>query len=99
MKYLKINELKNRKKFKKFEKKLIVLRCLFLVKRLHFSFKKQLLKRWFNICKVDNLFIFKNRCLFSNRGSSIYRDFGLSRLELRRMASKGLINGLQKSSW
>ncbi|MGA7721406.1 MAG: 30S ribosomal protein S14 [Ignavibacteriaceae bacterium] len=40
-----------------------------------------------------------NRCMFTGRARSYYRKFGISRLVLREMASKGEIPGLKKSSW
>jgi small subunit ribosomal protein S14 len=41
----------------------------------------------------------KNRCMFTGRGRSYYRKFGISRLVLREMALRGEIPGLKKSSW
>lgn len=41
----------------------------------------------------------KNRCMFTGRGRSYYRKFGVSRLVLREMALRGEIPGLKKSSW
>jgi small subunit ribosomal protein S14 len=40
-----------------------------------------------------------NRCMFTGRPRAYYRKFGISRLVLREMASKGEIPGLKKSSW
>ena len=41
----------------------------------------------------------KNQCLLSNRMRSIYKEFGLSRIKLRELASWGHIPGIKKSSW
>ncbi len=41
----------------------------------------------------------RNRCKLTGRSRSYYRKFGLSRVELRNMASFGEIPGLVKSSW
>ena len=41
----------------------------------------------------------KNRCKLTGRPRGFYRKFELSRIELRRCASFGLIPGLTKSSW
>ena len=41
----------------------------------------------------------KNRCKVTGRSRSYYRKFGLSRVELRDLASFGEIPGLVKSSW
>ena len=40
-----------------------------------------------------------NRCMITGRPRAYYRKFGISRLVLREMASKGVIPGLKKSSW
>ena len=42
---------------------------------------------------------FRNRCRITGRSRSVYRKFGLSRVELRDMASFGEIPGLVKTSW
>lgn len=41
----------------------------------------------------------RNRCNLSGRSRAYYRQFGLSRLALRDLGSKGQIPGLVKSSW
>ena len=42
---------------------------------------------------------FRNRCRITGRSRSVSRKFGVSRVELRQMASFGEIPGLVKSSW
>jgi small subunit ribosomal protein S14 len=39
------------------------------------------------------------RCNICGRPHSVYKDFRLSRICLRKMASEGLIPGMKKSSW
>jgi ribosomal protein S14 len=39
------------------------------------------------------------RCLITGRSKSIHRRFGLSRLMIRSLLSKGILRGVQKSSW
>ncbi|BBA84845.1 30S ribosomal protein S14 [endosymbiont of Pachyrhynchus infernalis] len=41
----------------------------------------------------------RNRCINTGRPRGFIRRFGLSRLELRKLAVKGFIPGLKKSSW
>jgi small subunit ribosomal protein S14 len=41
----------------------------------------------------------RNRCALTGRARGNYRKFGISRLMLRELASKGLIPGVTKSSW
>ena len=40
-----------------------------------------------------------NRCLLSGRPKGYMRQFGISRIAVREMASKGLIPGVKKASW
>ncbi len=40
-----------------------------------------------------------NRCQLTGRARSYYRKFGVSRLVLRELASKGELPGVKKSSW
>jgi len=39
------------------------------------------------------------RCSICGRPHSVYRDFGLCRVCLRKMANEGLIPGIRKASW
>jgi small subunit ribosomal protein S14 len=40
-----------------------------------------------------------NRCLLTGRPKGYMRQFGISRITFREMASKGLIPGIRKASW
>ncbi|RUM71952.1 MAG: type Z 30S ribosomal protein S14 [Sulfurovum sp.] len=39
------------------------------------------------------------RCNICGRPHSVYRDFGICRICLRKMAHEGLIPGMRKASW
>jgi len=39
------------------------------------------------------------RCSICGRPKSVYRDFGVCRICLRKMASEGLLPGVRKASW
>lgn len=41
----------------------------------------------------------RNRCAVSGRSRGYYRKFGLSRIALRDLASRGAVPGVLKSSW
>lgn len=41
----------------------------------------------------------KNRCNITGRGRGYIRDFGLSRIKFRELASIGEVPGVRKSSW
>jgi len=40
-----------------------------------------------------------NRCSLTGRPKGYMRQFGLSRITFREMASKGMIPGVKKASW
>ena len=40
-----------------------------------------------------------NRCSITGRPKGFMRQFGLSRIQFREMASQGLIPGVKKASW
>ncbi|MDR0812063.1 MAG: 30S ribosomal protein S14 [Paludibacter sp.] len=42
---------------------------------------------------------YHNRCKITGRPKGYMRQFGLSRIQFREMASKGLIPGIRKASW
>lgn len=41
----------------------------------------------------------RNRCKLTGRSRGYMRQFGISRITFREMASKGLIPGVKKASW
>ncbi|MDR3127380.1 MAG: 30S ribosomal protein S14 [Tannerellaceae bacterium] len=40
-----------------------------------------------------------NRCKLTGRSKGYMRQFGISRIQFREMASNGLIPGIKKASW
>jgi small subunit ribosomal protein S14 len=48
-----------------------------------------------NSCKVR----IQNRCVITGRSRSVYKSFKISRLQLKELCSKGLIPGVNRSSW
>jgi small subunit ribosomal protein S14 len=42
---------------------------------------------------------YRNRCGLSGRSRGFYRQFGISRIALRDLASQGQLPGVRKSSW
>lgn len=42
---------------------------------------------------------YRNRCKITGRPKGYMRQFGISRITFREMASKGLIPGVKKASW
>ena len=42
---------------------------------------------------------YHNRCKLTGRPKGYMRQFGISRIQFREMASNGLIPGIKKASW
>ena len=49
--------------------------------------------------KNSNPIRLHNRCKLTGRPSGYIRQFGISRIQFREMASNGLIPGVKKASW
>ncbi|OFX84391.1 MAG: 30S ribosomal protein S14 [Bacteroidetes bacterium GWF2_33_16] len=49
--------------------------------------------------KNSNPIRLHNRCMLTGRPKGYIRQFGISRITFREMASKGLIPGVRKASW
>jgi len=49
--------------------------------------------------KNSNPIRLHNRCMLTGRPKGYMRQFGISRITFREMASKGLIPGVRKASW
>jgi small subunit ribosomal protein S14 len=85
--------------FKTFEKKRLVLKIL--INNLLLK-KKQRIKaqqHLFFFPKNSSLSRIKNLCILTGRTRSIYRFFKISRLQFRKLASKGVLTGISKYSW
>ncbi len=52
-----------------------------------------------SIPKNANPIRLHNRCKMSGRPKGYMRQFGISRIDFREMASNGLIPGVRKASW
>jgi small subunit ribosomal protein S14 len=49
--------------------------------------------------KNSNPIRMHNRCKITGRPKGYIRQFGISRIQFREMASAGLIPGIKKASW
>lgn len=103
MKFLKLKDLKNRKKFFKDEKKKLLIK--FLLTNL-------VNKYCLPITGVFNKFSFFSkylaltgrtkivkRCILTNRSRGVSQKFGASRFILRNLMQFGIIPGFKKSVW
>ena len=70
-----------------------------------YASKRAALKKEGNYAALDKLpknaspVRLHNRCSLTGRPKGYMRDFGLSRIQFREMASAGLIPGVKKASW
>ncbi len=70
-----------------------------------FSEKRSKLKAegdWIGLQKLprnSNPIRLRNRCSLTGRPRGYMRQFGISRITFREMASKGMIPGVKKASW
>ena len=105
-KYLYIKNLKNRKEFKKIEKKKLILKFLFYNllnnKKLSSNGKRLIIyninRFYFNYFKYSKSII-NTRCVVTNRGRGTFKKFGLSRVILRDFMAFGIIPGYKKAVW
>ena len=61
---------------------------------LTFNFLLESLSR-----KVGHCSRIQHSCVVTGRSKSVHRRFGMSRLTIRSLLSKGVLRGVQKSSW
>lgn len=52
-----------------------------------------------NLPKNSSKVRLHNRCSLTGRPKGYMRQFGISRIQFREMASQGLIPGIKKASW
>jgi small subunit ribosomal protein S14 len=106
--YIIRKDILRRKIFYKYEKIRLFLKFIKLNKRiLEINNNIDIVDK-FNFYFLLKCLIFKkslisstirNKCLITGRSRSIYRDFRLSRMQLRHLASFGYLMGIKKSSW
>lgn len=90
---------KRRKLTKKYETKRAVL------KAIHKDESLPLLTRWKAVHTLAELprdsstTRVRNRCLLTGRARGTLRNFKMSRIKFRELASSGFLNGVRKASW
>jgi ribosomal protein S14 len=97
-------DLYRRKTYKDFELKLKFHKFLLFTKSYEFKTFKTYLKilklnqYFWNIHSLKKI-IRKNYCIITKRSKSIYKKFKISRIQIKYLAGKNVLPGLQKSSW
>lgn len=104
--YIIRKDILKRKYFFKNEKFKILEKYLKLVKYNYFFLNNYCLHDNYNYYfliqnnfKNFNYSNLRSKCLLTGRSRSIYKDFRLSRMQLRSLGSFGILNGVKKSSW
>nr|WFG74040.1 30S ribosomal protein S14 [Cavernulicola chilensis] len=87
---------KFRKNFSKTESLVYSLRKIKTQDSAPTNIKVQALKQLYNTFPLTRI---KNRCIFSGRSRSVYRQFKISRILLREWALSGRLHGVKKSTW
>ena len=96
---MKLRDYKRREFFARHESKRRALQAISRNQNLSVSLRwgaqleKSSLPRQSSLCRVNN------RCIKTSRSKSVLKFYKLSRLEFRRLASKGALLGLKKPSW
>lgn len=94
-----LNNIEKRKLFRRYEIKKTIYKALiktFLVTpkdKLSLCCKLQRLPINSSLTKI------RKKCILTNRSRGILKQFRLSRISFREIASQGIINGIYKSSW
>jgi small subunit ribosomal protein S14 len=95
-----INKNERRKKLvKKYAGKYARLRAIADDESLDFQERWEARLKMAEIPANGNPTRVRNRCAITGRPRAVYRKFGLARVMLRHLATRGMIPGVVKSSW
>jgi len=90
---------KRRLLVKRLEKKRNNLKCIIHNSMLEDDVRLKALKKLQNLPRNSSACRVKNRCVLTGRAGSVYRDFKLSRIFLRKKTMEGFLPGVKKASW
>ena len=96
---LKAKEIKRAKLVAKYAEKRIELKKIINSQTADYAAKEAAIIALQKLPLNSNPIRMHNRCKLSGRPKGYMRTFGISRLDFREMASKGLIPGVKKASW
>nr|YP_010394177.1 ribosomal protein S14 [Phytophthora tropicalis]YP_010394610.1 ribosomal protein S14 [Phytophthora capsici]UXG56500.1 ribosomal protein S14 [Phytophthora capsici]DAZ88185.1 TPA_asm: ribosomal protein S14 [Phytophthora tropicalis]DAZ88657.1 TPA_asm: ribosomal protein S14 [Phytophthora capsici]DAZ88696.1 TPA_asm: ribosomal protein S14 [Phytophthora capsici] len=91
--------IKQRYLFKNFEKNRLTLKIISKNLNIEKDLRWKLQQKWFFFHQNSSITRIKNLCVLTGRSKSIYRLFKISRIQLRKLASKGFLPGISKYSW
>ncbi len=75
------------------------LKSIFMNKSLPEDERRQAMFKLAEMPRNSSSVRIRNRCALTGRSRGYYRKFGLSRITLRDLASKGMLPGVTKASW
>lgn len=81
------------------ETKRAELRAKIVDPSISFEEKMELQKKLQKMPRDTSRIRVRNRCALTGRSRGYYRDFGLSRIQFRELAHRGMIPGVTKASW
>lgn len=91
--------IKQRYLFKNLEKKRLIYKIISKNLKLKKDIRWKAQQKWFFFNNNSSLTRIKNICILTGRSRSIYRLFKISRIQLRKLASNGLLPSISKYSW
>lgn len=96
MKKLFLKDKNQRYSFYQLEKKIYILKYIFV--NINLNLSNYIFLELINLNSFFNQTKIRNRCLISNRARGIYKEFKISRLFLKKYALQGKIIGVRKAS-
>ena len=94
-----IKDHKKRILYAKYESQRLQLTALIHDSKVPHNIRRECQKDCHRLPRNSSLTRVRNRCVLTGRGRSVYRFCRLSRILVRSLASQGLIQGVQKSTW
>ena len=91
--------IKQRYLFKNLEKKRLIYKIISKNLNLKKEIRWKAQQKWFFFNNNSSLTRIKNICILTGRSKSIYRLFKISRIQLRKLASEGLLPIVSKYNW
>ena len=92
-------DVKRRQLFAKKEKQRMALKYLVLNNNVSKKHHWNCFFRMAGLSRNSTLSRIRNLCVRTGRARAVFKKFKISRIELRRLASFGLIPGMSKASW
>ena len=91
--------IKQRYLFQNLEKKRLIYKIISKNLKLKNNIRWKAQQRFFFFHQNSSLTRIKNLCILTGRSKSVYRLLKISRIKLRKLASKGSLPGIAKYSW